>query len=136
MTQRVQPVIPLPAAGGVPVVIRCTMLTVEMRIQEDSSVNGGIPQGLIYWLLTPTQFGQYKIGPPVEIIPTAATSDFEPLLILGHTNDHNPTREPMGNGGSAPFPVCPGGPVTRGTVIVQMTSASATPTAVNVTEWN
>jgi hypothetical protein len=115
----------VPAAGGTPTVIRCTRVTSRMEIRESPGF-----QGLIYQQLTPTQFGNYTIGPAVEY-----QDSLEPLVFAGYTGDHPPNTVPIGNGGSGGQPVSPGGPETLGTPIVQLTSLSATATSVAVTEW-
>ena len=124
-------VINVPAAGGVPVIVRCTQVSSRMLIAEDGSANGGLQQGLIYNLLYPTGDGKFTVGPSVQVPPAVS---LEPILVAGYPGDHPPNNVPIGNGGSAPFPVCPGGPVTLGTVVVQVTSASANATTINVTE--
>lgn len=127
---QVEHVYPVAAAGGAPLVVRCTMVTTRMEIRE-SVLTNATEQGLIYQPLTPTQFSSFIVGPTIDVPP-----NFEPIVFAGHQNDHAPHKEPIGNGGSAPFPVGPGGPATRGTVICQVTSATATPTSISVTEWN
>jgi hypothetical protein len=87
-------------------------------------------QGLIYQLLTSTGFGQYTVGPAVTV-----QDPLEPIVIAGYPGDHPPNTVPIGNGGSAPNPVGPGGPVTLGTPVIQLTSASAAATEIQVTEW-
>lgn len=114
----------LNAAGGAPVVIRCTRLTSRMEIRESPGF-----QGLIYQQLTPTQFGNFLVGPTVELQDSQ-----EPLVFAGYTGDHPPNTVPIGNGGSGGQPVSPGGPQTLGTPIVQLTSLGAA-TAVAVVEW-
>lgn len=127
-------VINVPAAGGVPVVIRCTMLTEAMTIQEDGSANNGFQQGLIYNMLTPMSSAtrtSWTVGSAIQIPPNVS---LEPIIFQSKRNDHSPNRQPIGNGGSSPYPVCPGGPVTTGTPICQVTSASALATVIDVTE--
>lgn len=119
----------LPAAGGVPVVIRCTRVTSRMEIRESVASNA-LEQGLVAQDLTPTQFGQFTVGPAYDVPPNQ-----EPLVKAGYPGDHPPNTVPIGNGGSGGQPVAPGGPATRGTAIVQLTSLTATPTTVSVTEW-
>lgn len=127
----------VPAAGGVPTVIRCTQTTVEMHIVEDSNANAGVQQGYIYQTLTsqgqPT-LASYKVGTAITV--NKSISATTPLVITSGPNDHHPHRLPIGTGGSSPNPVCPGGPVTTGTPVLQITSATATPTTVDVTEWD
>ena len=126
-------VINVPAAGGVPVVIRCTMVTEAMTIQEDGSANNGFQQGLIYNVLTPKKSATanaWTVGPAIQVPPGQ-----EPIVFAGYPGDHPPNTVPIGKGGSSPFPVCPGGPVTLGTPICQITSATATATTIDVTEW-
>ncbi len=125
-------VIAVPAAGGAPVVIRCTQLSTRMTIQEDGAANGGFQQGLIIQLLTPKQFGQFSVGPTQQIPPNLS---LEPVLVAGYPGDHPPNTVPIGNGGSGGQPVGPGGPATLGTPIVQVTSAGLA-TSIDVTEWN
>lgn len=124
MPQNVR-VIALPVAGGNPVVIRCTRVTSRMEIIESPGF-----QGLIAQNLTPTQFGNYTVGPAYTVQDSA-----QPLVFAGYPGDHPPNTVPIGNGGSGGNPVGPGGPATQGTVIVQLTSASANTTSVRVTEW-
>ncbi len=127
-------VVAVPAAGGVPVVIRCTQMTEAMTIQEDGSANNGFQQGLIYNVLTPTKSATgnaWTVGPAIQV---AANVSLEPIVFQSKRNDHSPNREPIGSGGSAPYPVCPGGPVTNGTPICKVTSASALATTIDVTE--
>lgn len=121
----------LPAAGSAPVVVRCTMVSRQMFVQE-SGLDAAF-QGITMALLTPLGFGKVAVGdtftiPPAELL--------EPYLIAGAPNDHDPNAPPIGNGGSSPNPVGPGGPVTLGTPIFQATSATSTPTTIVVTEWN
>lgn len=123
-------VIALPAAGGNPVVIRCTQVTTRMQIQESVAANAGA-QGLQGNMLTPGTFGTFTVGPQFDVPP-----DLEPVLIAGYPGDHPPNTVPIGNGGSGGQPVGPGGPASIGTPIVQLTSASADVTNVIVTEWN
>src|SRR5580658_6612419 len=129
---QVERVIAVPAAGSAPVVIRCSQLSTRMTIKESAAADDDV-QGLIYSLLTPLPFGQVTVGPVVSVPP-----DFEPkeILVAGYPGDHPPNTVPIGNGGSGGQPVSPGGPETLGTPIVQVTSATATPTSVVVTEWN
>lgn len=122
MSQKTR-LIEVPAAGGDPVIIRCTQITTKISIQEDGSANGGVRQGLIYQRLTSTGHGQVTVGPAVTVLPAQEPIVFEDGM-------------PIGNGGSSPYPVSPGGPVTQGTPICQMTSVSDNATAVDVTEWN
>ncbi len=121
----------VPAAGGGPVVIRCTRLSSRMTIKESVAANDDV-QGLIYNLLTPLPFGQVTVGPAIDVPP-----DFEPeeILVAGYPGDHPPNTVPIGNGGSGTQPVGPGGGTSQGTPILQVTSASATPTEIVVTEW-
>jgi hypothetical protein len=100
-----------------------------MSLQEDASLNAGVLQGFIYQLLTPTQFGNFKVGPPIAVAPT-----LEPVLIAGYPGDHPPNTVPIGNGGSGTQPVCPGGPVTLGTVVCQVTSLTASAILIDATE--
>ena len=118
-----------PAAGGNAVVVRCTQVSSRMRLQEDPSLNAGVLQGFIYRQATMQGNRLYTLGPPVAIGPTQ-----EPELIAGYPGDHPPNTVPIGNGGSAPFPVCPGGPVTHGTVICVVTSLTASAILINATE--
>lgn len=125
--------IAIPAAGGVPVVIRCTMVTEAMTIQEDGSMNNGFQQGLIYSQLTSTGAlgpNAWTVGPALTVPPNLG---LEPIIFQQKRNDHSPDRSPIGNGGSAPYPVGPGGPVTHGTPICQITSAGLA-TKIIVTE--
>lgn len=128
----------VPAAGAAPLVVRCTMVTTRMEIREDASANAGVAQGLIYQLYQPLKVasanqgvGELAPGDTIQVLPGS-----EPIVIAGHLVDHSPHKEPIGNGGSAPFPVAPGGPVTHGTKIIQLTSASGNATSIDVTEWN
>lgn len=128
----------VPIAGALPLVVRCTMVTTRMEIVEDAAANAGVRQGLIYQLYEPAKaagatwgVGDLVPGDTIEAAPTD-----EPIVITGHPSDHAPHKEPIGNGGSSPYPVCPGGPVTTGTKIIAVTSATATATSIDVTEWN
>lgn len=121
----------LPALGGMPVVVRCTMVSRQMFVQE-SGLDASF-QGITMAMLTPQGFGNMAVGntftiPPAELL--------EPYLIAGAPNDHDPNAPPLGNGGSYPNRVGPGGPVTQGTPIFQATSATGNPTTIVVTEWN
>lgn len=119
-----------PAAGGNPVVIRCTQVSSRMSLQEDAP--GGeayVFQGFIYQLATMLGNGTYSLGPAIHVAPTE-----EPVTIAGYPGDHPPNTVPIGNGGSSPFPVCPGGPVTHGTVICVATSATGTAIVIDATE--
>lgn len=118
----------IPAAGAAPVVIRCTRVTSRMEIVETVAAGLGA-QGLDYSLLTPTQFGNFTVGPVVTAAP------FDEILIAGYPGDHPPNTVPIGNGGSGSQPVSPGGPQTLGTPVVQLTSATAVATSVACTEW-
>lgn len=128
----------LAAAGGAPLIIRCTRVTSRMEIIEDGSANGGFQQGLIGQQLTPVGFGVNTVGSTFNVAPNV---DDEPLVFAGYSGDTEPHTVPIGNGGSGtdrlgnPQPVSPGGPATLGTAIVQLTSASANTTKVRVTEW-
>ena len=121
----------LAAAGGAPLVIRCTRLTSRMEIQE-SVQTAAECEGIEYSLLTPTQFGKFTVGPVVSVPPSQS---LEPIVVAGYPGDHPPHTVPIGNGGSSPYPVAPGGPVTQGTVVLQATSASASTTSIAVTEF-
>lgn len=130
----------IPAKGGAPQAIRCTMTTTKMVIQEDGSANAGTQQGLIYQLLFSTGNGQFTPGPTITIVAgdplVTGQPNNQPIVIEAHEGDHSPNRMPIGTGGSAPYPVCPGGPVTNGTPVIQLTSNSAQATVVAVTEWD
>jgi hypothetical protein len=122
--------IAVPAAGGAAVVIRCTQMTEAMSISE----SGLTPQGFIYQALTPTNAAvanAWTVGPAI-IVP--ANSPLQPIIFQQKLNDHSPNRINIGGPGSFPNPVAPGGPVTNGTPIVQVTSATATPTTITVIE--
>lgn len=119
----------LAAAGGTPVVIRCTRVTSRMEIRESVGTNAA-EQGLVAQQLTPTQFGNFTVGTAYDVPPNQ-----EPLVFAGYPGDHPPNTVPIGNGGSGSQPVAPGGPQTLGTPIVQLTSLTATPTSVSVVEW-
>ncbi len=121
----------LPAAGSAPVVVRCTQVSRQMFVQESGLAADF--QGITMSLLTPKGFGKYDVGNTFTIPPSEL---LEPYLIAGAPGDRDPYAPPIGNGGSSPNPVSPGGPVTEGTVIFQATSATATPTTIVVTEWN
>ena len=121
----------LPAAGAAPLVIRCTMITRQMLVQE-SGLDAAF-QGMVIQLLTSTGFGVVAVGDAFTIPPS---ENLQPYLIAGAPNDHDPNAPPIGNGGSGGVPVAPGGPVTLGTPIFQATSATATPTTIAVTESN
>ncbi len=132
-------VIPIPASTGVPTVIRCTRVTSRMQIVEDGAANAGVQQGLTYQQLTPNSTtapqtaanpNEWTVGPAIQVPPGQ-----EPIVFAGYPGDHPPNTVPIGKGGSSPFPVCPGGPVTLGTPICQITSATATATTIDVTEW-
>ncbi len=118
-----------PAAGGAAVIVRTTQISSRMSLQEDASLNAGVLQGFIYKLATMQGNGLYILGPPINVPPS-----LEPVLIAGYPGDHPPNTVPIGNGGSSPFPVGPGGPVTHGTVICVVTSATADPILINATE--
>jgi hypothetical protein len=128
---QVQNTYAVPAAGAAAVIIRCTRVSSRMTIKESVATNA-LVQGLAYNLLYPQGFGRNLVGPLVVVPP-----DFEPedILIAGYPGDHPPNTVPIGNGGSGGQPVGPGGPATLGTAIAQVTSASATPTEIVVTEW-
>lgn len=124
----------IPAEGGNPVILRCTMVTRKVAIVEDASGNGGVMQGLRYQLPQSINgFGVVTWGDWIEVPPS---DSLEPIIITGGPDDHDPTAPPVGNGGSYPYPVSPGGPVTLGTPICQITSLGANATVVAVTEWN
>jgi hypothetical protein len=129
---QVENVYAVPAAGGAPVVIRCTQVSSRMTIKESVDTDAEV-QGLIYSLLKPQPFGKFIVGPVVSVPP-----DFEPkeILVAGYPGDHPPNTVSIGNGGSGGQPVGPGGPPTIGVPVVQVTSATATPTSVVVTEWD
>lgn len=128
---QVQNTYAVPAAGSAAIVIRCTRLSSRMTIKESVATNADV-QGLAYNLLTPLPFGKVTVGPQVLVPP-----DFEPqeILVAGYPGDHPPNTVPIGNGGSGNQPVGPGGGTSLGTPIVQVTSGSATPTEIVVTEW-
>ena len=128
---QVRRVIALAASGGNPVVIRCTRVTTRMEITEDVATNAA-QQGLIANDLTSNgadTLASYTVGPAYSVPP-----DQEPLIFAGYKGDHPPNAVPIGTGGSSPNPVGPGGPVTHGTPIVQLTSGG-TAVSVVVTEW-
>lgn len=128
----------VPAAGGTPTIVRCTRVTSRMEIIENGAANAGQFQGLIYSLLTPLGFGRNAVGPEINVpgpVGAIGYSCLEPIVIAGYPGDHPPNTVPIGNGGSGGQPVGPGGPATLGTAIFQVTSATATPTVINVTEW-
>lgn len=106
--------------------IRCSIMAFRMLIQEDLAANAGVAQGLQYQMAT-------TVGADVTYGPTLETG--EPIEIVGSAGDTNPHKEPIGSGGSSPNPVAPGGPVTTGTIILQIKSASATATVIDVAEW-
>jgi hypothetical protein len=126
-------VIPIPAAGGNPVVVRCKITSSRMTVQEDGASNAGQQQGLIINILTPTSSDSanaWTVGPAIQIPPNLS---LEPFLIAGYPGDHPPNTVPIGNGGSSPYPCAPGGPVTHGTPMFQVTSAGLA-TSIDVTE--
>lgn len=121
----------LPALNANPVTVKCTMVTRRMLVQE-SGLSAAF-QGITMRLGVSSGFGQVTWGdwftiPPSELL--------EPYVIEGAPGDRDPHAPPLGNGGSYPFPCAPGGPVTTGTPVFQATSATATPTAIVVTEQN
>lgn len=119
--------------GGAFTKIRCTLgSTRRMSIVEDGAANAGTQQGLQYQLVT-NKGGDLTFSPTVQVPPDLS---LEPIIIEGGVGDHAPNREPIGTGGSSPFPVSPGGPVTNGTIVLQIRSASATATTIDVTEWD
>jgi hypothetical protein len=118
-----------PVAGGAAVIVRTTQVSSRISLQEDASLNAGVLQGFIYRLATMQGNGLYVLGPPIAVGPTQ-----EPVLIAGYPGDHPPNTVPIGNGGSSPFPVCPGGPVTHGTVICVVTSKTASAILIDATE--
>jgi hypothetical protein len=99
-----------------------------MLIQELQSP-GGNPQGLIVNELKAKPFGQYDVG-PAQLVDTSGQYEFS-----GYPGDHPPNTVPIGNGGSGGKPIGPGGPAGLGTPIAQVTSQTATATAIVVTEW-
>jgi hypothetical protein len=121
----------VPAVGGAAVVIRCTRVTSRMTMKESVATIAAV-QGLAWNQLYPQGFGRNLVGPLILVPP-----DFEPpeILLAGYPGDHPPNTVPIGNGGSGGQPVGPGGPATLGTAVAQVTSASATPTEIVVTEW-
>ena len=141
----------LNANAGAFNIVRCSLgATDKMKIVEDGAANGGVQQGLVYNLLrlpfpnenlttVTTEFvvdtSGYKRLYVVEPLQTLAFGNGEPILIEGYPGDHPPNTAPLGNGGSYPNPVCPGGPVTDGTPILQIKSATANATTINITEW-
>lgn len=118
----------LNAVGGAWTLIRCTQVSSRMLLQEDSATNAGL-QGIAYQMAIPQGDGTFDYGPTLLVPP-----QLEPTLIAGYPGDHPPNTVPIGNGGSYPYPVAPGGPVTHGTIICRATSASATATTVDVIE--
>ena len=145
----IQRQVALNAVGGAFTLVRCSLgCTTKMKIVEDGSANGGVQQGLEYNLLRLPFPGEvpattevivdtsgYKRVYVVEPLQTLAFGNGEPILIEGYPGDHPPNTAPLGNGGSYPNPVCPGGPVTDGTPILQIKSATANATTINITEW-
>lgn len=117
-----------PAAGGAGVIVRTTQLSSRMSLQEDAATEAAL-QGFIYQLATMQGNRLYALGPAITVPP-----QLEPVVIAGYPGDHPPNTVPIGNGGSSPFPVCPGGPVTHGTAICVVTSATATPVTIDATE--
>ena len=118
-------------SGGAWTQIRCTLgATRRMSIQEDGAANAGVQQGLQY------QQGKND-GHTVHYgstIAIPADLALEPFVIEAGVGDHAPNREPLGTGGSYPYPVSPGGPVTHGTIVLQIKSLTATATVIDVTE--
>lgn len=120
----------LPALNANPVTVRCTMVTRKMSVQESAAADANF-QGVTMRLGVSNGFGQVTWGDWFTIAKDAL---LEPYVIEGAPNDHDPNAPPLGNGGSSPYPVSPGGPVTQGTPVFQATSATATPTTIMVTE--
>jgi hypothetical protein len=121
----------VPALGGVPVVVRCSFTSSRMLVQEAVAGTATVPAiqtGLSISLLYPNSNTsnnpalEWTVGPPF-IIPGG--ENLEPFLIAGYPGDHPPNTVPIGNGGSFPYPCAPGGPVTLGTPVFQVTSALA-----------
>lgn len=147
----IQRQVALNANGGAFTLVRCSLgATDKMKIVEDGASNGGVQQGLVYNLLRIPFPGEvvapanqlivqdqsgYRRQYVVEPLQTLAFGNGEPILIEGYPGDHPPNTAPIGNGGSYPLPVCPGGPVTDGTPILQIKSATANATTINITEW-
>jgi|GEM_PF-2479594 len=125
--------IPVNANNGAWTMIRCTIFATKMAIVEDGSANAGVQQGLEYQLLTHAGNDNIAAGPTITV---PANLSQEPIMIEGYPGDHPPSTVPIGNGGSTPYPVSPGGPVTQGTPVIQVRSASANATTVAVTEWS
>jgi hypothetical protein len=113
-------------SGGAFTKIRTTITAFRMLIQEDKAANAGVAQGLQYQMAT-------TVG--IDVTYGATLETAEPIEIVGSAGDTNPHKEPIGSGGSSPNPVAPGGPVTTGTIILQIKSATATPTTIDITEW-
>jgi len=146
---QIQRQVAINADSGAFIIVRCTLGgTTKMKIVEDGSANGGVQQGLEYNLLRLPFPGEnpantllvvdrsgYRRLYVVEPTVTLALGNGEPILIEGYPGDHPPNVAPLGNGGSYPNAVCPGGPVTDGTPILQIRSATASATTINVTEW-
>lgn len=116
------------ANGGAWTVIRCTMVSSRLLLQEDSTTDAGL-QGYTYELATMDGQGNATYGPAINVPP-----QLDPTLIAGYPGDHPPNTVPIGNGGSSPYPCAPGGKVTHGTIICRVTSATATPTVVDAIE--
>lgn len=135
------------AAGGGFTLVRCSLGgTTKMKIVEDGASNGGVQQGLQYNLLRLPNAGEvgtllvvdrsgYSRLYVVEPTQTLPFGNGEPILIEGYPGDHPPNTAPIGNGGSYPNPMCPGGPVTDGTPLLQIISNTADATTINITEW-
>ena len=117
-----------PKDSDPPVLVRCTQVSSRMQIQEDAATLAAM-QGFIYALAYLKGGGDIVWSDDVTVPP-----QLEPTLIAGYPGDHPPNTVPIGNGGSAPYPVAPGGPVTQGTVICRVRSATGSATTINVTE--
>jgi len=117
-------------SGGAAVVIRLTVWAKYVSIDEDTTANAGIAQGLQGYALSP--FAQStNILDHAEALPSGVSHyDFGDQFHM-----QSDTTTPLGNPGSAGNVDVPGGRATLGTPLVSLQSASVTATAVFVTEY-
>lgn len=140
------------AAAGALTIIRCSLgQTNKMSIIEDGASNNGAEQGLQYQLFRLPYGGENLAGKTTQMIVDSSgyqrlyvveplitvppNHQLEPILIEGYPHDNPPHTAPIGNAGSGGLPVCPGGPVTDGTPILQIRSFGLA-TNIDVTEWS
>ena len=118
--------IALPAKGGVPVAITLTKVDSKVTVMEDPSLNNGVAQGLTgYYTDTQPGTGFPNSGPLQVWLPNTAGQQgraYQPIIFGG--------SDGRVHGGEGNYVGA------DGTVILRLTSNSATPTGILLEEWD